>query len=282
MSSLVGEIRRMMDEEGAKRGRPFLLAVRAPDSPSYCRAIGLDLERWFATGLIDLYIPAGYIRVNPWRTSVDFAHAHHVAVYPALDESRVPEIGTDDIKTGAFGRPRGLHETYRARAEEVLSTGADGVYLYNYFNPESPILREIGSLETICANDRTYFASYLGAARIAGDGFPHESYMSIPSLCPAASRPVYPGRVESVTIELFEVADESAVVALKFRQVGDEAFDASQIALRVNGADVKVTGGDDGSFEGVIEACSGANRIEVENVSPRMVVLSDCSIRLQH
>ena len=52
LTHLFRRIRRMADEVGAKRGRPILLAVRAPDSLGYAKALGLDLERWMQDDLI--------------------------------------------------------------------------------------------------------------------------------------------------------------------------------------------------------------------------------------
>ena len=72
--------------------------------------------------------------------------------------------------------------------------GADGVYLYNFFNPSSPILRQLGEMETIQSAERRYFVSVRGVARVAGDGFPHESYLRVPTLTPQHPRQLFPGR----------------------------------------------------------------------------------------
>ena len=56
MTGLFRQVRQMMDEVGAQRGRPILLAVRTPDAPAYSRALGLDVEQSMKEELIDIWI----------------------------------------------------------------------------------------------------------------------------------------------------------------------------------------------------------------------------------
>ena len=151
MTDLMRRIRAMADEEGRKRGRPILIAMRVPDSVAYSRGVGLDLERWLAEDLVDLLIGGGYFQFNPWETLVALGHKYNVPVYPSLDESRVR----------ADGPPykRNAPEAYRARAARVWQSGADGVYLFNFFSPKAPMLREIGDPATLAKLDKTYFVT---------------------------------------------------------------------------------------------------------------------------
>ena len=59
MTDLMRRLRAMMDEEGARRGRPILLSVRTPDSAEYCRALELDVRTWMKEGLIDAWVVGG-------------------------------------------------------------------------------------------------------------------------------------------------------------------------------------------------------------------------------
>lgn len=151
MTELMRRIRQMAEAEGRKRGRPILLAVRVPDSVEYCRAVGLDLERWLAEGLIDLLIGSGYFQLNPWEYLVQLGHKYGVPVYPSLDESRVRSDGPP--------YPRNSIESYRARAAQAWQSGADGVYLFNFFNPRSPMLWEIGDPHVLARLDKYYFVT---------------------------------------------------------------------------------------------------------------------------
>lgn len=283
MTSLVRRIRGRMDEQTERRGRPILLAVRAPDNVEYCRQIGLDIEAWFAEDLVDLYVPSGYVRLSPWVDSVRLAHRYGVSVYPALDESRVVEEGEHDVTAGHLMRPRGRYETYRARASEVLASGADGVYLYNYFDPKSPILREIGEMATMEKLSRTYYASYLGAGRIAGDGFPHEPFMRIPALNPGAPIPLYPGRVERLPIGVYGTWDDGAELALQFREVPAAEGEALPLQVALNGEACSgvVVSGQWCTYPGVHGRLrAGANWVELRNPGPAQLVLTDCFIRV--
>ena len=251
----------------------------------YCRAIGLDLERWLADDLLDLLIPAGYLQLNPWETSVELGHRYGAMVYPALDESRVKEPGTADVKTGTFRTPRGGDASYRARAANVWRAGADGVYLYNFFNPSSPILRQLGEMETIQSAERRYFVSVRGVARVAGDGFPHESFLRVPTLTPQHPRQLFPGRpvAEYLTVgedPRVEPRARSAVVELRIWNA-----DAGQVSAAINGQELPLQAGEGDVATAAVEPDTiipGANRIEVtlDAAASRPALLADARILL--
>jgi hypothetical protein len=106
MSDLVRRIHAMRREAGAKRGRPLLLSARVPDSPGYCRDIGLDVERWLHEGWIDLMVVTSYFQLSDRTESVARARKFGVRVYPSLHE------------------PRG-------RDKSALACGADGVFFHS-------------------------------------------------------------------------------------------------------------------------------------------------------
>ncbi len=151
MTELVRRVRTMADAEGRKRGRPILIAVRVPDSVDYSRAVGLDIERWLQDGLVDLLIATCYYQLNPWEYLVSLGHKYNVPVYPSLSDSRVR--GNTPPYT------RGSRQTYRARAAEAWQAGADGIYLFNFFDPKAPMLKEIGDPKALATMDKTYFVT---------------------------------------------------------------------------------------------------------------------------
>jgi len=148
MTSLLRRIRAMTERVGLKRGRPILVSVRVPDSVGYCRAMGFDIERWLEEGLIDILVPSGYFRLNHWETSVALAHKHGVAVYPCLSETRVRDKQAHKVRASLA--------CYRARAMNVWNAGADGVYLFNSFNPQNPLWRELGDPKVLETLDKVY------------------------------------------------------------------------------------------------------------------------------
>jgi hypothetical protein len=209
MTALIRRIRAMTEEAGQQRNRPILIAIRVPDSTEYCKLIGLDLERWLAEGLVDLLIVSGYIQLNPWEYSVQLGHRYGVKVYPSLDESRVRDEGARNL--------RGTVAAYRGRALNAWSAGADGIYLFNFFDPHSPLWRELGDPAALRKVDRNYFASVRG---VGGVPVPHQGFIRVPTLNPASPVSIArqkPGRVEFRVGENFADASEPARLGLRLR-----------------------------------------------------------------
>ena len=197
MTGLLRRIRAMSDDVGRRRGRPLLIAVRVPDSVEYSRAIGIDLEQWLAGDLADLLVVTSYIQLNSWDYSVALGHKYGVPVYPSLDESRV--------RDEAARRLRSSVEAYRARAMNVWAAGADGVYMFNFFNPRSPLWRELGDPVALHRMNKDYFASVRGVGVAAGNSLPHQSFIHIATLNPGAPLPLAPGQPATVK---FPVGDD--------------------------------------------------------------------------
>jgi len=175
MTDLVRRTRQMTEREGMRRGRPILIAIRVPDSLQYCKGIGLDVESWLAEGLVDLLIGSCYFQMNPWEYLIDLGHRYDVPVYPSLSESRV--------RSDTRFRRNSL-ESYRARAMRAWAEGADGIYIFNYFNPRGTIWRELGDPEALRAQDKLYFATVRNGVpdRYLKDG---RQYQTVPILTPS-------------------------------------------------------------------------------------------------
>lgn len=154
MTDLMRELRRIADEVGRKRGKPFLVAVRVPDSVGYCRTIGIDLEKWMDEKLVDMVIGSGYFQLNPWKTTADLVHKHGCRFYASLDEAR------NQPKRAPLGLLPGRsvnRSFYLPRLREALQGGADGVYL---FNLEQKKLKAVATIDPSAPADcaRLYFA----------------------------------------------------------------------------------------------------------------------------
>lgn len=150
MTELVRRIRRMTEREGLRRGRPILMAIRVPDSVEFCRGIGLDLEKWLAEGLVDILSGTCYFQCNPWEYLINLGHRHGIPVYPCLSESRV--LGETRFKRQSI-------ESYRARAARAWSAGADGIYVFNSFDPRAALWRELGDPAALRSKDKLYFVT---------------------------------------------------------------------------------------------------------------------------
>ncbi len=192
MTDLVRRTREMTEREGLRRGRPILIAIRAPDSLEYCRGIGLDVETWLREGLVDLLVGTCYFRLNPWEYLIELGHRYGVPVYPSLSDARVE---------GETRFSRNSLESYRARALWAWTAGADGIYLFNYFDPRGAIWRELGDPETLRARDKLYFVTVRNGPpdpeRFLAGG---SQYQRAPVLTP--SRPWLVPTDEPVEVEL--------------------------------------------------------------------------------
>lgn len=227
MTAMMRRIRVMADEVGRARGRPILIATHVPDSADYCRAIGLDLGRWLADDLLDILIPAGYFQLNDWETSVALGHRYGVKVYPSLDETR--------LKHEAAVALRMTDRGYRARAANVWASGADGVYLFNFFEPHSPRWRELGDPRMLARLDKDYFASFRGVGIAAGGNLPFPGYQTIETLNPTRPNIIAPG--EKAVARLLVGEDPRAVddIALVLRLQFGAVSERLPIAVSLNG-----------------------------------------------
>jgi hypothetical protein len=224
MTDLLRRIRTMADEVGQQRGRPILIAARVPGSVEYSRAIGLDIENWLASDLLDLFIPSNH--VNDWDYSVALARKHGVKVYPSLDESRAG----DEIGKALRITPL----AYRARAAEVWATGADGVYLYNALGPETSIWRELGDPKVLAKLDKDYFASPRGIVNSAGGNLPLEPFLKIETLNPKNPKTLKPGKMATAQMNVGEDLIAVGPVKLKLRLRFDPPLDPALIRVAIN------------------------------------------------
>lgn len=256
MTELLRRIRKMAEETGRKRGRPILLAVRVPDSVEYCRFIGLDLEQWLKDGLVDLLMVSGYTQLNSWEYSVQLGHRYGVKVYPSLDEPRIKDKTAQELRASLA--------TYRGRALNVWSAGADGVYVFNVFDPNHPLWRELGDPAGLLKLDRNYVASVRGVGAVP---VPHQKFIRIPTLNPANPIAVTSEKPASVEFNIGEdtsLAAENTRIVLRLRF--KEPPDPQGLSVRVNGKELPVGVPGDGWLDFALPGNAlrqGSNTLEV-------------------
>ena len=205
VTDLMRRIRRMTEQVGLRRGRPILVSIRTPDSPELCRDMGLDIEQWMKEGLIDMYIPSGYFRLHDWTRSVALSRKHGVKAVPCLTDARV---------SGETRFRRMALESYRARAVNAWAAGADGLQLFNQFDPNSPVWRELGDPRALRFRDKLYFVTYTDgtANRWLADG---ERHRTRPLLSPRYPMTLRVGRAGAATMVVNE--DFAAARAAGYR-----------------------------------------------------------------
>ena len=121
LTRFMRDVRLMLQSQAAKRGRPFLLAARVPDSVEGCHTDGLDIETWAREGLVDVLILGTRtinVDVDSFRKAMAGAH---VKLMPSFDCFHATDgyYGDQslDLVCGVFGN--------------YLHQGADGVGVFN-------------------------------------------------------------------------------------------------------------------------------------------------------
>ena len=198
LTGLMRELKAIAEESGRRRGKPFLVAVRVPDSVGMCRTVGIDIERWMKERLVDIVIGSGYFQLNPWHVMADVVHKHGCRFYASLDEPRNVE------KRAPLGMLPGRSFSpafYRAREAAAVTDGADGVYFYNL---EKEVLPPVANIDSRNPGGKTqnYFAVPRATAFgqlmhycAAGDRF-----LNMPKLDP--QRPLKLGEGETYSFDL--------------------------------------------------------------------------------
>jgi Glycosyl hydrolase-like 10 len=238
MTDLIRRIRTMTEEEGVKRGRPYLVAVRVPDSTGYCKAIGLEIERWLQEGLVDILIPGGDHILNPMRYGIELGHKYNVKVYPDLDGVYSASV------SGGFNR-NGT-KTWRARAMTAWQEGADGIYTFNWYNTYDSSYREMGDLRTLEGLDKNYFVDVMGRKGIHRENeylTGGERFINFPAL--HLDNHLFLSSKEFLTLPIV-VGDDLEKVKKMGKQVKatcniwvPRIKDLDQIDIRLNGVELK-------------------------------------------
>jgi hypothetical protein len=143
MTAWMRDVRAMTNEITSKRGKPMLLSVRVLARPEQCLALGLDVPRWAAEGLVDFVIASHYLRndfplpVSQYRAILPI----EMPLYASIEVEREPDM-------------------YRRLARQLWGDGADGIMLFNFFTtresgkePPMGLLKELGSPETIAPDE---------------------------------------------------------------------------------------------------------------------------------
>ncbi|MFI4851237.1 MAG: family 10 glycosylhydrolase [Gimesia chilikensis] len=258
MTDLLRRIREMADREGQKRGKPILIAIRVPDSVEYSRVLGLDVETWLKEDLVDIMTVSGYFRLNPWSKSVQLGHHHEVPVYAGLSESRQKDQTARKVYASTEG--------FRGRALNAWNQGVDGIYLFNSFNPNHPLWRELGNPNQLRKLPKVYFTSARSYSSVNHWWKAGSSYMNREILTPDHPRKIMPDQQVGVTLM---VGEDPIITGAKLRlrvRLKQALSEPETLQVLVNGTPVAIA--PDARFlEGAVQqklVKSGENRIEFQ------------------
>ena len=153
MNSLVERVRGMLDTVGRERGRRLVLSVRPPSNygrtpptPETARQLGCDVPAWVKNGWVDFVGVSEFLHergdlpLGQWKQAIP----------------TVPVYGGIECTKGG-GRKNLTATEYRHAASQLIKSGADGIYLFNFFTsreggeqayePPFEVLRDLGLRE---------------------------------------------------------------------------------------------------------------------------------------
>jgi len=232
MTAFMRELRAITEEVGRKKNHPILVVMRAPDSVEYCRAVGIDLARWFDEKLVDIWIGGGYFCLNPWAVSAEFAHRHGVKFYASMDETRIPGVVARTKRPILKGRMS--IPFYAARFADAMASGCDGVYV---FNIEGNFLHDVAGIDPMRTKgmETVRFAVDRGSGgyrpwRYLKDG---GRFCTLPKIDPGEPLSVKPG--ETCAFEMFVAGDSLAGAPNATAKVLTNLKSGEKIAFSCNG-----------------------------------------------
>ena len=289
MTSFMGELRTMIDEIGRRRGRPFVIGARTPDSSDYCRAIGIDLDGWLDAKAIDFLVAGGYFQLEPWAKSADLAHRHGVRCSASLDETRI-QRGSRKLLPG-----RDSEENWIARAAAAVAQGMDGVFYFNFEYDSHAKQRRVMSVDPAETDglNKLYFSTHNGAGGYLPRHFLVDGmdYWKLPRIDPGYPTKLTAGGAHTFN---FPIGDDFSawrqkglmpVLTLKLLADADAVADIG--AFTVNGRAVSFSGFKDGVLTAEVSADvfrKGDNAVRIVAAAP--VTLRDLSLavtgRRQH
>ena len=137
MTAFVRKLRRMIEEQANRRGRPIVFSARLPDTVELSARIGIDIATWFAEGLLDMcVISGGYSPFStPWEDIVSLAGKHGIPALACLSNSIFQGWKWLRSFAGLQSEPTAQQklEHIRAAAYRAYTHGASGFELWNFF-----------------------------------------------------------------------------------------------------------------------------------------------------
>jgi hypothetical protein len=166
-------------------GKNISLLARVPATPANCREQGLDVGAWAREGLINGIAP-GMKNCTGWEIPTDAFRplvGPGVSVYAANERQagRTALRNIGETADEANSATRWSREMLRGYAAGHLANGADGIYLFNFFLGNLPIIDVLGemkSLDGLRGKPKAY--------RVTSYGRQHAEEVDLPMQVPVA------------------------------------------------------------------------------------------------
>ena len=121
LTEFMRRLRGLLLEVGARRGRPFLLAARVPETLTGAHFDGLDVEQWAREQLVDIFVLGVRSFDVDLQTYRRIVAGTGIKLYPSIDDHHAAD---------GYQNP-GI-EVLRGVAANWWQQGADGVHTFNF------------------------------------------------------------------------------------------------------------------------------------------------------
>lgn len=235
-TEFVRRVRLMLLDAEKKRGRPFLLAAKVPETLEGCRVDGLDVATWADLGLVDIF------SLGSRTMDVDIAAfrritaGRNIKLQPCFDDHHT----TDGYRYAPIEYLRGIFGNW-------WQQGADAVETFNWFScpavmcaemgvPAGPdshrqAYLECGTPESMRGRDKVFVVERRGGYPWSEGYFNHNDGAPLPTML------MNDGRVSTFNVDVCDalnvLADEISSVELSV--VLFNAAPGDEIEARLNG-----------------------------------------------
>lgn len=223
MTGFLRQINRIFESSGKR----ISLLARVPATPANCMEQGLDVGAWAKEGLVGGIAP-GMKNCTGWEVPADAFRrvvGPGVSVYAASERQagRTALRNIGESAGDASSALRWSREMWRGYAAGHLANGADGIYLFNFFLGNLPIidvLRDLRSLDQLRGKPKAY--------RLTSYGSQHAEEVDLPMQVP-----VYVPAHQARKFEIL-LAREPGNMKAEAIVVTDRKADAGEVWLQLN------------------------------------------------
>ncbi len=187
ITEMMTKIKAACKAASARLGHPVAFSARVPDSVGYCKDIGIDLQGWMDTKLLDYVVFGGFFQLSPYSAIAPLAQKAGIPYYVSFTQSGI-HVGNDSGYVGDDERmPRNSREVCRARMMDAFRNKATGcVYtMGQHWDVQmSKSVVEPFDPKFVRMQNKRYFVSYTNDRIAAGtlkDGLKHRVVPSLVS-----------------------------------------------------------------------------------------------------
>ena len=165
ITGMIRDVRRNLEKEAEKKGRPQYLHVRVLPDPDVSFRRGLDVSTWVKEGFVDAITPGcGYMtflqNLGKWMRMVE---GHDCWIYPSNNNWKSPEVTRAWAKYMYFQGAHGLnlfnwdHMIYGFEKDSSFFEERKRIAYYDKLHPcYYEVLNQIGEASKIIYRDATY------------------------------------------------------------------------------------------------------------------------------